>query len=45
MSAGEHTSTTVVEIDMIDIDDTADHDERERRRTRSYTVEIRALPA
>lgn len=41
MSAREHTSTTVAEIDMIDIDETVDHDERERRRARSCTVEIR----
>ncbi|SCL36364.1 hypothetical protein GA0070624_5533 [Micromonospora rhizosphaerae] len=41
MTAGEHTSTTVTEIDLIEVDETVGHDERERRRARSYTVEVR----
>lgn len=41
MTGGEHTSTTVTEIDLIVVDETVDLDERERRRARSYTVEVR----
>ena len=43
VTAGEHISRTVTEIDLIEVDETVDHDERERRRARSYTVEVRTL--
>jgi hypothetical protein len=41
MTAGEHASTTVTEIDLIEVDETVDHTERKRRRARSYVVEVR----
>jgi hypothetical protein len=41
MTAGDHTSMTGTEIDLIEVDATVDQDERERRRARSYTVEVR----
>jgi hypothetical protein len=41
MNTAEKGLSTSVDVDLVEIDDDVNHDERERRRKRAYRVEVR----